>query len=199
MPTPVQCALRRLPIKRFFLGLVGYGGNTSGCSTCLQQMNWSESPVNVQTAPQPQVSALTSAPMVDASADGSAAFFNFASAPGQPMAGRNAATPGEFLISQTNIPSTDIATAADGTFLTSRNSNVVKIRDANLALQSVTTESELEGNPQRSDVPGIALHPSGALVYVPSSRDRLRTWRPLPDCNEAWTFLTRTRDVCGCV
>jgi hypothetical protein len=119
------------------------------------------------TAPQPQVSALTSAPLVDASVDGSAAFFNFAFAPGQPMAGWSAATPGEFLTSQTNIPSTDIATAPDGTFLASRNSNVVEIRDANLALQSVTAESELEGVPQRSNVPGIALHPSGALVYVP--------------------------------
>jgi hypothetical protein len=150
-----------------FVGLAGYSGNSSGCSTCLQQMDLSSSPVSVQTAPQPQVSALTSAPLVDASADGSAAFFAFASAPGQPMAGWNAATPGQFLTAQTNIPSTDMATAPDGTYQASRNLNVVEIRDTNLALQSVTAESELESIPQRSNVPGIAVHPSGALVYVP--------------------------------
>jgi hypothetical protein len=111
--------------------------------------------------------ALTSAPIVDASSDGSAAFFGFASAPGQPMAGWNAAPPGQFLTEQTNIPSTDIATAADGSFLASRNADVVEIRHANLALQSVTTESELEGIPIPTNVPGISLHPSGALVYVP--------------------------------
>jgi len=83
------------------------------------------------------------------------------------MAGWNAATPGQFSRAQTNIPSTDMATAPDGTFLASRNSNVVEIRDANLALQSVTAGSEFEGIPKRSNVPEIALHPSGALVYVP--------------------------------
>jgi len=62
-------------------------------------------------------------------------FFGFASAPGQPMAGWNAATPGQFLTAQTNIPSTDIATAADGSFLASRDADVVEILDANLALQ----------------------------------------------------------------
>jgi IPT/TIG domain-containing protein len=150
-----------------FVGLAGFGGNTSGCSTCLQQMNLSASPVTVQTAPQPQVASLTGSPLVDASSDGSEAFFGFASAPGQPMAGWSAATPGQFLTAQTNIPSPDIAVAPDGSFLASRNANVVEIRDAILALQSVSAESELEGIPQRSDVPGIALHSSGALIYVP--------------------------------
>jgi hypothetical protein len=62
-------------------------------ATACNKMNLPASPVGAQTAPQPQVSALTSAPSVDASADGSAAFFNFASEPGRPMAGWNAATP----------------------------------------------------------------------------------------------------------
>jgi hypothetical protein len=43
----------------------------------------------------------------------------------------------------------------------------VEIRDSSLALQSVMAVSELEAIPQRTDVPGIALHPSGALVYIP--------------------------------
>ncbi len=47
------------------VGLAGYSGGGSGCSTCLQEMNLSTSPVSVQTASQLQVSALTSAPMVE--------------------------------------------------------------------------------------------------------------------------------------
>jgi hypothetical protein len=150
-----------------FVGLAGYGGNTVGCSTCLQQMDLSSSPASVQTAPQPQVSALTSSPLLDASADGSAAFFSFASAPGQPVAGWSATAPGQFVTALTNIPIADMAAAPDGTLLASRVSDVVEIRDVNFSLQSVTAESELEGVPQRTSVPGIAVHPSGTLVYVP--------------------------------
>jgi hypothetical protein len=56
-------------------------------------------------------------------------------------AGWNATALGQFLTTQTNIPFSDIAAAPDGTFLASRNANVVEIRDANLALRSVTAES----------------------------------------------------------
>ena len=150
-----------------FVGLAAYGGGSPGCSTCLAQMNLSASPISVQTAPQPQVSALTSAPLVEASADGSTAFLSFAEAPGQPMAGWAATTPGQFLTAQTNIPASDIAVAPDGTSFASQKSSAVEIRDADLALLSVTATSELEQIPQRTEVPGIALHPSGALVYVP--------------------------------
>jgi hypothetical protein len=150
-----------------FVGLTGYGGGTSGCVTCLQQMNLSVSPVNVETAPQPQVTSLTSAPLVAASGDGSSAFLSFAAAAGQPMAGWNATAPGQFLAAQTNIATTDIATASDGKSFAVRNSNGVEIRDASLELQSVTALSELHRIPERPEVPGILLHPSGALLYVP--------------------------------
>jgi hypothetical protein len=150
-----------------FVGLAAYGSGSSACGTCLQQMNLSVSPVSVGPAPQPQVSALTGAPLVEASADGSGAFFSFAAAPAQPMAGWSAATPGQFQTAQTNIPAADIAAAPDGTSFASRSSSAVEIRDSSLALQSVMAVSELEAIPQRTDVPGIALHPSGALVYIP--------------------------------
>src|SRR5579863_4852347 len=150
-----------------FVGLAAYGGGGAGCSNCLAQMNLAASPVTVEPAPQPQVSALTSAPLVDASSDGNTAFFSFATAPGQPMAGWVSATPGQFLTAQTNIPATDVAAAADGTLFASRNSGIVEIRDASLALRSATATSELEKIPQRTEVPGIAMHPSGALVYAP--------------------------------
>ena len=150
-----------------FVGLAAYGGGGSGCRNCLAQMNLAASPVSVEPAPQPQVSALTSAPLVDASSDGNTAFFSFATAPGQPMAGWAATAPGQFLTAQSNVPTTDIAAAADGTLFASRNSGIVEIRDASLALRSATATSELEQIPQRTEVPGVAMHPSGALVYAP--------------------------------
>jgi hypothetical protein len=54
---------------------------------------------------------------------------------------------------------------------------VVEIRDQNLALCSVIKDSELEGILQRTEMPGIALHPSGTVVYLPFSQVRL--WQTL--------------------
>jgi len=102
-----------------FVGLAGYSGGASDCSICLQEMNLSTSPVRVQTAPQPQVSALTSAPVVDISSDRSAAFFSFASARASRWPRGMPRHPASFLTAQTNIPSTDIACAPDGTTLAS--------------------------------------------------------------------------------
>ncbi|HVO56277.1 MAG TPA: IPT/TIG domain-containing protein [Dongiaceae bacterium] len=150
-----------------FVGMASYGGSTSGCSTCLQQMNLSASPVTTAPAPQPQVSTLTSAPLVDSSADGNSVFFAFAAAPGQPMAGWAASAPQQFATAATNISAADLATAADGTFFATQASGRIEIRDTSLALRSVTVISEREGIPAGTVVPGIALHPSGALVYVP--------------------------------
>ena len=83
------------------------------------------------------------------------------------MATWNASAPQQFVTNQTNIATNDVAAAADGTFFASRAGSVVEVRDQNLSLQSVTSPAELEGIPQRTEVPGIALHPSGALVYMP--------------------------------
>jgi hypothetical protein len=83
------------------------------------------------------------------------------------MAGWDAASLGEFTTAQTNIPASDIAASADGASFAARNSGAIEIRDSNLALQSVTTVSELDQIPQRTDVPGVELRPTGALVYAP--------------------------------
>jgi hypothetical protein len=104
---------------------------------------------------------------MEASADGGTVFLSFASAPGAPLANWNSVLPGEFTILQTNIPAMDIASSSDGTFIASRKAASVEFRDSNLALQSLTASAELETIPQRTDVPGIAVHPSGALLYAP--------------------------------
>ncbi|HSC44278.1 MAG TPA: IPT/TIG domain-containing protein [Candidatus Acidoferrum sp.] len=152
--------------QTIFVGLAGFGTG-SGCSTCLQQMSLASSPIVVEAAPQPQVSSLTSAPLLDGSGDGNSAFFAFAGAPGRPMAAWKAATPGQFATALTNVAASDFVAAADGTVIAARSGSTVEIRDQNLALQWVAGGSELEAIPQRTDAPGIALHPSGALLYLP--------------------------------
>jgi hypothetical protein len=94
-------------------------------------------------------------------------FLSFATAPGEPMAGGNAAAPVQFSAAQTNIATTDLAAAPDGASIASRNFSLGELHDGNLALQSVTAQSELEGIPQRTNFPGIGLHPSGVPIYVP--------------------------------
>jgi hypothetical protein len=153
--------------KNVFVGLAGFPGGASPCSACLQQMDLAASPVSVESAPQPQISTLTGAPFLDASADGTKVFLYFATAAGQPVAQWSAATPGQFTTAQTNFAASDTAVASDGTFIAARNSGIVEIRDANFNLLSTIDESGLDNIPQRTDVPGIAMHPSGALVYLP--------------------------------
>jgi len=152
--------------QTLFVGLTGLSGGP-GCNTCLQQLNLATSPIGVEAAPQPQISLLTSAPLLDGSGDGSTIFFAFAAAPGQPMAAWTANAPGVFATAPTNITAGDFAAAADGTSTAARIGGAVEIRDQDLSLQAVTRNSEIEWIRQRTEVPGIALHPTGALVYVP--------------------------------
>lgn len=48
-----------------------------------------------------------------------------------------------------------------------RSNNATEIRAADLTLSSSPVSAELESIPNRVAVPGIALHPSGALLYEP--------------------------------
>jgi hypothetical protein len=104
-------------------------------------------PAAVSGRPQPDVSLLTSAPLLDASADGNAAFFAYPAAPGQPMAAWSAATPQQFAVAQTSPAASDLTVAGDRTPIASRVGGFIEIRDQNLALRSVDRTSELVGVP----------------------------------------------------
>ena len=47
-----------------FVGLSGEGGSGGACSACLAQLNLAANPPTIQPAPQPQVTGLTGAPLV---------------------------------------------------------------------------------------------------------------------------------------
>jgi hypothetical protein len=48
-----------------------------------------------------------------------------------------------------------------------RSGGTTEIRGADLTLAALPASAELESIPNRVAVPGVALHPSGALVYEP--------------------------------
>jgi hypothetical protein len=150
-----------------FVSLIAKGGPAGGCSSCLGQMNLNASPPTLQPASQPEVTSLTGAPLLQADSSGDTVYFAFGTAPGGPVAQWSAATPNAFTVSSANDSATDLSTSADGTFFAMRSNDSTEIRGPDLSLFSAPVSAELETIPNRVAVPGIALHPSGALLYEP--------------------------------
>lgn len=150
-----------------FVGLSGESGSTGACSTCLAQMNLTASPPTIQPAPQPEVTSLTGAPLVQGDATGNQAFVAFGSAPGGPVAVWNASSPNDFVTSAANASALDLGIAADGTFFALQANGATEVHAADLSLVSVPASAELTQIPGRVFVPGLVLHPTGALVYQP--------------------------------
>jgi len=150
-----------------FVGLSGEGGSSGACSTCLAQMDLMVSPPTIQPAPQPQVTTLTGAPLVQNSATGDRVFLAFGSAPGGPVAVWNSTSPNQFVTSSAQDSSSDLATAADGGMFALAANGTTEIRAEDLSLTSASASPELAQIPGRVNVPGVTLHPSGALIYQP--------------------------------
>ena len=150
-----------------FVSLSGEGNSTGSCNNCLGQMNLLASPPSFQPAPQPEVTALTGAPLLQSDTAGDSAYLAYASSPGGPIGLWNATTPNAFSISTAQDLATDLTTAGDGTLFAVRAQNTTEIREQSLTLISTPAAPEIETIPNRVAVPGIALHPSGALLYEP--------------------------------
>jgi hypothetical protein len=149
-----------------FVGLSGEGGSGS-CNACLSQMDLTANPPTVQPAPQPQVTTVTGAPLVQANGSGTRVFLAFSNNPAGPVGEWEAASPGQFTIFPAQEASADLAAAADGSMFAMRVNGRTEIRDASLALAGIPATAEREQISGRVAVPGFALHPSGALVYQP--------------------------------
>jgi hypothetical protein len=149
-----------------FVGLAAEG-SSNGCVTCLGQLDLTANPITIQPAPQPELSLLTGAPFLASALAGSHVFFSFETAPGGPLASWNSSSPGQFATLTANANTSDLAVAADGNFLAARTAGGLEIRSSNLSLTSSPATPELERIPRRTEVPGLAMHPSGALIYEP--------------------------------
>ncbi len=154
-------------VQTVFVGLSGEGGSSGACSTCLAQMNLSATPPSIQPAPQPEVTSLTGAPLLQSSAAGDQVFLAFASAPGGPLASWNASSPNHFVTSAANSAALDLVTAADGSAFGLGANGTTEVHAADFSISSVPASAELTQIPGRVFVPGMVLHPSGALLYQP--------------------------------
>ncbi len=150
-----------------FVGLSGEGSSNSGCNGCLGQMNLMASPPTFQPAPQPEVTSITGAPLLQSDFAGDTVFLAFHTSPGGPVAGWSASSPNVFQISSASDTSSDLTTSADGSWFALRSNSTTEIRGADLTLTATPTSAEIEGIPGRVAVPGVTLHPTGALVYEP--------------------------------
>ncbi len=145
----------------------GEGSPSGVCSSCLSQLNLATGPPTVQPAPQPEVTSLTGAPLVQADAAGDTVFLAYDAATGGSVGTWSAAAPNQFTISIAEESTVDVVAAADGTVFASRASATAEIRGLDLTLAATPASPELEQIPTRVLVPGFALHPTGALLYQP--------------------------------
>ncbi len=153
--------------QNVFVGLSAESGSAGACTSCLGQLNLSASPPTIQPASQPEITSLTGAPLVQSNGDGSQVFVAFAAAPGGPLALWNASSPNQFSTFTANDSAWDLGAAADGTMLALQADGTTEIRAADLSLAAVPATPELTQIPGRNQVPGVTLHPSGALIYQP--------------------------------
>lgn len=153
--------------QNVFVGLSAESGSLGACTFCLGQLNLAASPPTIQPAVQPEVSSLTGAPLVQSSGNGNQVFVAFVTSPGGPLALWNASTPNQFSTFTANDSASDLGAAADGTMFALQANGTTEIRSADLSLAAVPANPELTQIPARVQVPGVNLHPSGALVYQP--------------------------------
>jgi hypothetical protein len=82
---------------------------------------------------QPEVSALTGTPLLQADAAGDVGYLAYDTAPGGPVALWNAATPNSFSLSSANDTAMDLVTSGDATIFAMRAANATEIRGPNLS------------------------------------------------------------------
>jgi len=150
-----------------FIAMSGEGGSSSACNSCLSQLNLSASPPTVQPAPQPEVTSLTGAPLIQANPAGDQVFLAYDAVSSGPLGTWSAVTPNQFTTSLARESAIDLAASSDGAILATRTTTATEIRNADLTLAAVPAAPELEQVAALVLVPGLAMHPSGALLYQP--------------------------------
>jgi hypothetical protein len=153
--------------QNVFVGLSAESSSSGACTSCLGQLNLTASPPTIQPASQPEITSLTGAPLVQSNGNGNQVFVAFANAPGGPLALWNSSSPNQFSTFTANDSASDIGAAADGTMFALQANATTEIRGADLSLTAVPATPELMQIPGRNQVPGVTLHPSGALIYQP--------------------------------
>ena len=148
-----------------FVSLQSVANAYGPCSGCLAQVNLSSA--TIEAAPQPEVGAMTVTPLMQSDAAGDRVVLAFGESSGGSAALWNASDPNDFANFPVNEAITDVATSADGTMFAATANGVAEIRDGGLNLIGRRTSAEIEQFAGGTNVPGIAMHSSGALVFQP--------------------------------
>jgi hypothetical protein len=148
-----------------FVGLSPVSSTPGPCTGCLSQVDLATSQPTIETAPQPEVASIVGVPLLRSDTAGDRVLLAFDGT--GPEALWAATAPNDFTTFPANESVTDIAAAGDGTMFATSVNGATEIRDAALNLIGARAAPELEQFPTGVTVPGIAMHPSGALVYQP--------------------------------
>ncbi len=161
-----------------FVSFQSVASTPGPCNGCLVQFDLSAR--TITAAPEPEVAAMTTTPMLQSDATGDHIFAAFQVNTAANEALWSANSPANFVASPVNEPITDITTSGDGTMFATSSNNIsggispassgasgLEMRDAALNLISARATPELEQFASGTNAPGIAMHPSGALVYQP--------------------------------
>ena len=136
------------------------------CTACLSEIDLSASPPALESTPEPVVSNLVGSPLLQGDAAGDRVFFAYATPPGGPLGLWT--SPGTFTMSPANETAIDLAAPSDGTLFATVVGSSIEVHGIDSNLTSINTFAAPPQNvPGRVSVPGIAMHPSGALVYQP--------------------------------
>jgi hypothetical protein len=113
------------------------------------------------------VTSIARAPLLHANAVGDHVFFSFGASTAGPVAVWTAASLNQFTTLADSISTRELHISADGTIFSVVANGGAKVRATDLSLVSVPFSPELMQIPCHVFVPGVAVHPSSALIYQP--------------------------------
>jgi hypothetical protein len=148
-----------------FVSLQSIANASGPCSACLSQLNLSSA--TIETASQSEVGSMTATPLIQSDAAGDRVVLAFSANSVASVALWDASDPNNFANFSTDEPITDVATSADGTMFATTVNTSIEIRDASLNLIGWRTSAKLEQFVSGTIVPGIQMHPTGALTFQP--------------------------------
>ena len=189
-------------MQTLFLAFSGEATHSGMCTACLSEIDLSANPRVLQPPAQSALSNLASSPIVQGDAAGNRVFFAYATSPGGPISIWEAALD-TFTMSSANETATDLA--AGGTLFATVSGGSIEVHPVDSTHTLLNSfAAPVQQLAARVSVPGMAMHPSGAVVYQPF----LTALAPLlhnPACRLAlhkaastFSVLTPAFYVCAC-
>jgi len=153
-----------------FVALSAEATSAQSCTQCLAELDLAVSPPTIQSFSQAELANITASPLAQADAAGDRVVLAFATATGGPLGIWDAVHQTFNLTATTEIAS-DLSVSADGNLFATAPGAAIEVHsiDANLQATVVSSFSVPSSAqvPNHVAVPGMSMHPTGALVYQP--------------------------------